>query len=97
MPELRITAGVERAALVHFRFDGAELQGVPGESVAVALLAAGVRILRHGPGDGSPRGLFCAMGACQECVVLVDGHLAESCRTPLREGLEVYSGLGETA
>jgi predicted molibdopterin-dependent oxidoreductase YjgC len=39
--------------------------------------------------DGSSRGLFCAMGACQECVVEVDGSLMEACRTPVRDGMVV--------
>ncbi|WP_431285120.1 (2Fe-2S)-binding protein [Humitalea sp. 24SJ18S-53] len=86
---LRITTGIARAAPVRFRFDGVEIEGIAGESVAVALLAAGIRALRTAPGDGGPRGMFCAMGACQECVVLIDDHLAEACRVPVRAGLDV--------
>jgi predicted molibdopterin-dependent oxidoreductase YjgC len=29
------------------------------------------------------------MGACQECVVEVDGSLMEACRTPVRDGMVV--------
>ncbi|WP_426955649.1 (2Fe-2S)-binding protein [Muricoccus radiodurans] len=97
MSGLRITAGVTRAAPVRFRFDGAEIEGFPGESLAVALMAADLRTLRHGPGDGGARGLFCAMGSCQECVVMVDGRLVEACRTPVRAGLDARSGPGGSA
>jgi predicted molibdopterin-dependent oxidoreductase YjgC len=87
-PGLRI-AGLRRGAMVGFSLDGVAHHGHAGESLGAALLAAGVRVLRHGPEDGGPRGLFCAMGSCQECRVLVDGHVTEACRTPLAEGMFV--------
>ncbi len=78
-----------RGGVVRFQFDSAVITAYEGETIAAALLAAGVRNLGANPEDGSPRGLFCAMGVCQECVVLVDGGLVEACRTPVREGLVV--------
>jgi predicted molibdopterin-dependent oxidoreductase YjgC len=77
---------------VRFRFDGQEIAGFAGETVAAALLAAGIRVLRDAPEGGGPRGLFCAMGVCQECVVEVDGRRIEACRLPVRDGLEVRRG-----
>lgn len=72
-----------------FRYEGSEVAAHEGESIAAALLAAGL----HG-GDGRaessmPRRLFCAMGVCQQCVVVVDGARVEACRTPVRRGIEV--------
>jgi D-hydroxyproline dehydrogenase subunit gamma len=78
-----------RGARVRFRFDGQEIEAFAGESIAVALLARGIRTLRRAPVDGGPRGLFCAMGLCQECVVLVEGRRVEACREPVRDGLDV--------
>lgn len=72
--------------------DGAEVGAYPGESVATALLAAGHRILRRSPRNGEPRGPFCLMGACQECLVRVDGRAALACRTPVRAGLAIATG-----
>jgi predicted molibdopterin-dependent oxidoreductase YjgC len=88
---LRITAGVTRGAHVQFLVDGIACEGFEGESVAAALMAAGRRTLRHGPVDGGPRGLFCAMGSCQECVVQADGVTVEACRLPVRAGLTVQT------
>ena len=85
---LRIKA--PRGAPVRFRFDGREIEAFAGESVAAALLAAGIRALRDE--RGGARGLFCAMGICQECVVVVDGRRVESCRIPVRDGLDVRRG-----
>ena len=72
--------------------DGAPLAVPEGLSVAAALLAAGVSTLRHAPRDGAPRGAFCLMGVCQECVCEIDGTRREACRVPVREGMDVVTG-----
>jgi D-hydroxyproline dehydrogenase subunit gamma len=84
-----IMTGVVRKAPVTFRFNGVDVNGVQGETIASALLGAGIRCLRSAPVDGGERGMFCAMGICQECLVEVDGQRVEACRTPVRAGLEV--------
>ena len=87
----RIAAGVTRSPRVSFTFDGRATEAHAGESVAAALLAAGVRTLRRAPVDGGPRGAFCLIGVCQECLVEIDGRRVESCRAEAREGLDVRS------
>jgi D-hydroxyproline dehydrogenase subunit gamma len=69
--------------------DGVPVRGVAGASVASLLLAAGVQALRRSPRAGAPRGAFCLMGVCQECVLLVDGVLRQACLVPARDGLAV--------
>ncbi len=91
MKQLRASAGVERSAKVTFTFDGAPVTAHAGETVAAALLTIGVRVLRTSARDGAPRGAFCLMGLCQECVVEIDGRVTESCRTLVSEGLRVVS------
>lgn len=77
--------------MIAFRFDGREVRAPAGMSVAAALLAGGTARLRDAPADGAPRGAFCMMGVCQECVVLVDGVVVEACRLPAAAGLDVRS------
>ncbi|MEO1688702.1 MAG: (2Fe-2S)-binding protein, partial [Pseudomonadota bacterium] len=88
----RRTAG-RRAPSVRFFLDGEAFDAPEGESVAAALMAAGVTRLRAAPRDGAPRGAFCLMGLCQECLVLAEGPggLAptEACRLAVREGLSL--------
>ena len=60
-----------------------------GQSVAAALLDAGIRRLRLSPRASTPRGAFCMMGVCQECVVRVDGRLVQACLTECRPGMVV--------
>ena len=59
---------------VVFTFDGRSVTARPGDTVAVALLAAGITACRHTPVSGAPRGPFCMMGVCFECLVTVDGR-----------------------
>lgn len=75
---------------VTFTFEGSILRGVPGEPIAAALAAAGVRDLHYSHKHKTPRGLFCGIGQCQECVMVVDGiPNIRSCITPLRGGMDI--------
>ena len=75
---------------VAFTLDGGELTGVEGEPVAAALLAAGVTVHRHTAKRGEPRGIFCAIGRCTDCIMTIDGvPNVRTCMTPLREGMRV--------
>jgi D-hydroxyproline dehydrogenase subunit gamma len=87
--DLRI--GSARTRTVSFRFDGELLTAREGETLAAALYAQGRRTLRISRDDDGPRGAFCFMGVCQECVVSIDGRLTEACRTPVHDGLVVES------
>src|SRR5579883_3439378 len=57
---------------VSFTFEGRGIVGRRGESLAAALIAAGVRGLRT-TRTGEERSIFCGMGVCQDCLVEVDG------------------------
>lgn len=83
-------SGIEPAGeLVPFSFDGRPLEGVEGESLAAALTAAGVLGLRRTRED-APRGVFCGMGVCFECIVNVDGRPGQrACMTKLAAGMKV--------
>jgi aerobic-type carbon monoxide dehydrogenase small subunit (CoxS/CutS family) len=93
--DLRIQ-DVARGEAFEFLFDGEPVSAYPGETVSAALLAIGRRVLRRTPG-GEPRGLFCVMGICQECLVVVDGVPGvRACMTEATPGLrvETQKGLG---
>jgi hypothetical protein len=79
----------EGGAAFEFTFDGRRVTARPGQSVAMALWAAGIRALRESPLDAAPRGVFCAIGVCQECVAVIDGVRRPACRVPARPGLDV--------
>ncbi len=82
-------SGGDHAGRVRFTLDGAPAEGFDGDSVAAALGALGVWTLRRAPRTGAPRGAFCLMGVCQECLCRIDGVRREACRTPLRDRMKV--------
>ncbi len=88
--DLRIARpGTDAREAVPFTFEGEPVAAFRGESIGAALWAAGHRALRNSPVLGMPRGMFCAMGSCQECVVLVEGVARTACNTPVQAGLAV--------
>lgn len=88
-------AAGDEAAKVRFRFDGREIEGLEGEPVAVALLAAGVRVFRSMPESGEPRGGFCFTGRCADCLMVIDGVSGvRACMTLLRDGMTVETQYG---
>ena len=88
----------QKGRLVSFTYDGRTLQGYEGEPVAMALKAAGVMVHRYTAKRHEPRGIFCAIGRCTDCVMVVDGvPNVRTCMTPLAEGMEVQTQYGATA
>jgi predicted molibdopterin-dependent oxidoreductase YjgC len=74
--------------------DGAPIPARAGQTIAAALLAAGVRVWRKTP-SGAPRGIFCGMGVCFDCLVTVDGLADQrACITPVRPGMQVELAMG---
>ena len=70
-------------------FEGASLAAVPGETVASALIAHG-RLQQSLARDGAPRGHFCGMGVCHDCLVTIDGEPSlRACMTPAAPGMRV--------
>jgi aerobic-type carbon monoxide dehydrogenase small subunit (CoxS/CutS family) len=57
---------------VHFTLDGEEHIAYQGDTIASALLAVGRKSLRRTPRRNEPRGLFCGIGICHECLIQVD-------------------------
>ncbi len=80
---------VSRGEPFRFTFAGEPLTAYPGETIAAALFANGIRIFGHHPKDGSPQGLFCANGQCSQCMVIADGLPVKSCMTKVAPGMEV--------
>jgi predicted molibdopterin-dependent oxidoreductase YjgC len=74
--------------------DGQLAPAKSGDTVAAALVRAGVFVLRYTQ-RGEPRGLFCGMGVCFECSVTIDGVPGQrACVTAARPGMRVDTGKG---
>ena len=97
---MRIEKGITRGAAVTIRVDGRSVPAFAGETVAAAMLAAGQATFRLDR-SGRPRGLFCNMGTCSECIVAVEGargrRRMRACLTIVEDGLVIETGvIGET-
>jgi len=101
---LRVSRGFACAgAPVAFTCDGAAFEGLCGEALAASLLAVG-RNTFHPNGSSAPRGLFCGMGVCRECLVSVNAKPnVRACMTPLEAAMRIetrsplYSSLAPSA
>ena len=90
-----ILGEIEKGQLVKFQFDGKTVEGYEGEPIAVALKAAGLMVHRYTQKEHKPRGIFCAIGRCTDCVMIVDGvPNVRTCITPLKAGMEVKTQYG---
>ena len=76
--------------------DGARVTAQAGDSVAAALLAAGLSPTRTTPVSGAPRAPYCMMGVCFECLVTIDdvGN-RQACLIPVSEGMRVETQKGK--
>ena len=81
--------------MITFTYNGAELQGAQGQSVAAALLANQERITRYTRVESKPRGLFCGIGICFDCLLIIDNHRNQrSCIVEIKEGMSVMTQHG---
>ena len=82
----------KRGTPVTFTFDGQLIEAFEGETIATALLASGVQMLRETDRRGEPRGLFCNMGICFDCLIEIDGATNQrACQFSVIDGLEIKS------
>jgi hypothetical protein len=91
-------SGAHPGAGFEFEFDGRPVPARPGETIGAALLAAGVRRFRVTRFGGRPRGLFCGIGVCFDCLVSVDGEdSVRACLRAAAPGAVVSSAPGGAA
>jgi len=88
----------EKRKTITITVDGKEITAYEGEMIAAALIAAGKRYFRLTRKYEKPRGIFCAIGRCTDCVMNVNGiPNVRTCVTPVEKGMviETQRGSGE--
>lgn len=86
----RIPAGVDRGKQFEIEVDGRQVVAYEGETIAAALLASGIHTFRHTAKHEAPRGIFCGMGICFDCVMTVNGvPNVRTCVTQVEPGMKV--------
>jgi hypothetical protein len=78
-----------------FRFGDRSVPFRDGQTVGAALVAAGIRSWRTSRVQGRPRGLFCGIGICFDCLISIDGTPNQrACLALARPGLHVTAQEG---
>ena len=78
-------------AAITLRFNGQPIAALAGETVAASLSAAGITTFRATL-SGQPRGLYCGIGACFDCLVTIDGRIGRrACMEKAIDGMQVES------
>lgn len=84
---------VQRERKVNIQVDGKKIEAFEGETIATALLAAGIYIFRESLKNHNPRGVYCGMGTCCECLVMVDNvRSVRACMTEVVDGMRIETG-----
>jgi predicted molibdopterin-dependent oxidoreductase YjgC len=88
-PILDFEGGVRKVTI---SVNGREIEAIEGEPIAAAIMAAGIKVLRYTPKRNSPRGVYCAIGRCTDCVMKVNGVPSiRTCITPVEQGMIIES------
>jgi aerobic-type carbon monoxide dehydrogenase small subunit (CoxS/CutS family) len=84
-----LDGNIERGAAVTIDINGKPVTAYLGESVATALLSDEIVAMRTTT-LGESRGVFCGMGVCFDCLVVVDGKPnTRACMTWVKEGMDI--------
>lgn len=80
-----------RTGTIVCRLDGRELEVPRGRTVAAAIMLEGADPrLRRTRGSGAPRGVFCGIGACFDCLVRIDGAgPVRGCLVEVEDGMRI--------
>lgn len=95
---MRSVRDIVRGPPLTVTVDGRPVETFEGETLAAAMLAADARVFRLDR-LGRPRGLFCNMGVCSECLVDVETEgqaprRLRACLTPMAPGMIISTGVG---
>jgi predicted molibdopterin-dependent oxidoreductase YjgC len=86
----------EAGTAVALTVDGKPVRARSDDTVAAALLAAGIDHCRTTPVTGAPRLPYCLMGVCFDCLMTIDGvGSRQACLVPVREGMTVETQIGK--
>lgn len=85
----------DQRLVVTLRVNGQSIEAREGDSVAAALLAAGLLQSRSTPVGHEPRAPYCMMGVCFDCLMVIDGvGSRQACMVPVRQGMDVRTQHG---
>ena len=85
----------EDLEMVEIEVDGEKLMAKKGEMIAAALHANNIKVNRYTVKNKEPRGVFCGIGQCTDCAMVVNGKPnVRTCVTPVEEGMVIKTQHG---
>jgi predicted molibdopterin-dependent oxidoreductase YjgC len=95
MKELRINKGLARGRPFEIEVDGRKITAYEGETIAAALIAAGLLTFNRSHKRNEPCSLYCGIGVCHQCVMIIDGTPnTRACQTMAFPGCKVETQIG---
>ena len=86
----------ERELSLTIFIDGTATPARHGDTVAAAMLGSGYVACRTTAVSGAPRGPYCLMGVCFDCLVKIDGDAnRQACMTTVRDGMRIETQRGK--
>ena len=90
-----ILGPLEKTGTVTIEVDGKKISAYKGEMIASALTAAGIKVFRYTDKKGEPRGVFCAIGRCTDCMMEVNGRPnVRTCSTIVEDKMIIRTQYG---
>jgi len=90
-----ILGPLDRRRDVKITVNGNVISAIEGEPIASALIAAGIMTFRETRVLKEPRGYFCGIGLCSDCMMIVDGvPNVRTCITAVKDGMNIETQLG---
>lgn len=87
-----ILGSINKREEIQIEVDGKLISALKGELIAAALFAHGIKVCRLTPKDSEPRGVFCGVGQCTDCMMTVDGiPNVRTCIAPVRDGMKIQT------
>ncbi|MBU0951335.1 MAG: (2Fe-2S)-binding protein [Elusimicrobia bacterium] len=93
-----ILGKLEKKKKIKLWVNGRQLEAYENEPIAAALANTGLKVFHRTQELNEPRGIFCAIGRCTDCVMIVDGQPnVRTCVTPAKNGMRIQTqkGLGK--
>lgn len=90
-----ILGPLKKVKEVNITIDGKQITAIDGEPIASALIAADIKTFRKTIKREEPRGYFCGIGRCTDCMMIVNGiRNVRTCITPVKEGMKIETQIG---
>jgi len=85
-----ILGKAEKRKKIEIMVDDKIIRALEGEPIAAALIASGIKTFKITNKKREPRGVFCAIGLCTSCAMIVNGKPnVRTCVTPVKEGMKI--------